>query len=85
MIQFLVSVQDRASSTFARPFVVPHRNIAVRDFTDEVNRVDPQNPLNKHPDDYDLYFLGEFDDSTGAISSDGISILVRGKDVVTVS
>ena len=57
MIQYIVSVQDRASQTFARPFVVPHRNIAIRDFTDEVNRVDPQNPLNKHPDDYDLYFL----------------------------
>jgi len=85
MIQYIVSVQDRASQTFARPFVVPHRNIAIRDFTDEVNRADPQNPLNKHPDDYDLSFLGEFDDSTGNIVCGDAFVLVRGKDALTVS
>jgi len=83
---FVVSVKDRASDVFNRPFFVPHRNIAVRDFTDEVNRVAADNQLNKHPDDFDLYLLGTFDDSTGAFLREGSpTVLVRAKDVITTS
>ena len=39
MILFVVCVKDRAADVFNRPFFVPHRNVAIRDFTDEVNRV----------------------------------------------
>lgn len=82
MLQFIVSVKDRAADVFNRPFFVPHRNVAVRDFTDEVNRADPNNPLHKHPDDFDLYVLGQFDDSTGTfIVEVSPTVLVRGKDV----
>ena len=82
---FVVSVKDRAAEVFNRPFFVPHRNVAVRDFTDEVNRAAADNPLNRHPDDFDLYLLGHFDDSTGAFLRDSSpTVLVRGKDVVTV-
>lgn len=86
MFHFVVSVKDRAADVFNRPFIVPHRNVAVRDFTDEINRADAQNPLNKHPDDFDLYLLGTFDDSVGTFTSaEGPTILVRGKDVVQSS
>ena len=51
MLQFVVSVQDRASGVFMRPFFVAHRNVAIRDFTDEVNRKADDNQLSKHPDD----------------------------------
>jgi hypothetical protein len=86
MWQFIVSVKDGAADVFSRPFFVPHRNVAVRDFTDEVNRPGSDNPLNKHPDDFDLYLLGQFDDSTGAFIREGSpTVLVRGKDVVQTS
>ena len=39
MLLFVVSIKDRAAEVFNRPAFVPHRNVAVRDFTDEVNRV----------------------------------------------
>lgn len=82
MLQFVVSVQDRASGVFMRPFFVPHRNIAIRDFTDEVNRKADDNQLSKHPDDFDLYLLGQFDDNTGVFTSEnGPVVLVRAKDV----
>lgn len=84
MLQFIVSVKDRAADVFNRPFFVPHRNVAVRDFSDEVNRSDASNPLNKHPDDFDLYVLGQFDDVTGEFLVETPSVLVRGKDVVKV-
>jgi len=86
MLQYIVSVKDRAAEVFNRPFFVPHRNVAVRDFTDEINRASADNPLNKHPDDFDLYLLGQFDDSNGAFIREGTpTVLVRGKDVVTSS
>lgn len=86
MLQFVVSVKDRAADVFNRPFFVPHRNVAVRDFTDEVNRAAPDNQLNKHPDDFDLYILGTFDDNTGAfLMEDAPTVLVRAKDVLVSS
>lgn len=82
MIHFVVSVRDRAAEVFNRPFFVPHRGVAVRDFTDEVNRDDSQNALNRHPDDFDLYLLGQFDDNSGVYTAEERPlVLVRGKDV----
>lgn len=85
MILFVVSVKDRAADVFNRPFFVPHRNVAIRDFTDEVNRVAGDNQLNKHPDDFDLYLLGEFNDSSGAFINNELQVLVRAKDVLQSS
>lgn len=83
MLQFVVSVKDRAADVFNRPFFVPHRNVAVRDFTDEVNRSAADNQLNKHPDDFDLYLLGTFDDGAGTFAmEDQPVVLVRAKDVI---
>ena len=85
MILFVVSVKDRAADVFNRPFFVPHRNVAIRDFTDEVNRAAGDNQLNKHPDDFDLYLLGEFDDARGEFINNQIQVLVRAKDVLQSS
>jgi len=78
---FVVSVKDRAADVFNRPFFVPHRNVAIRDFTDEVNRSAVDNQLNKHPDDFDLYLLGEFNDNTGEFVMVTPQVLVRAKDI----
>jgi len=85
MILFVVSVKDRAADVFNRPFFVPHRNVAIRDFTDEVNRAAGDNQLNKHPDDFDLYLLGEFDDTRGVFVNNEPQVLVRAKDVLQSS
>jgi len=85
MILFVVSVKDRAADVFNRPFFVPHRNVAIRDFTDEVNRVAGDNQLNKHPDDFDLYLFGEFDDARGVFLNNEPQVLVRAKDVLQSS
>lgn len=63
MIKFAFSVRDRATISFLDPFFVNHKGMAERMFADAVN--DPATPLNKHPEDYDLYELGTFDDGTG--------------------
>ena len=62
------AVKDSAAQTFGRFFQVPHANSAIRSFSHEVNRTpEPgsQNDLFSHPDDYELYQVGTFDDVSG--------------------
>jgi hypothetical protein len=68
MIQIIVSVKDRAAGAFGRPFFVPSVGLAIRSFSDEVNRSADDNQMNRHPDDFDLYELGTYDDETGIIT-----------------
>jgi len=82
MLHFVICVKDRAADVFNRPFFVPHRNVAIRDFTDEVNRVAADNQLNKHPDDFDLYLMGQFNDNTGEFLLAEPVLLVRAKDLL---
>ena len=65
MKMIVCSVKDRAAEAFARPMFVNSVGIAIRSFSDEVNRSADDNQLYNHSDDFDLYELGEFDDSTG--------------------
>lgn len=58
----VVTVNDRALGAFMRPFFAPNVAMARRSFTDEVNR--PDSEMNKHPEDYELHLLGEWDDGT---------------------
>lgn len=80
----IVVVKDRATEAFGQPFFVKHVNEALRSFADEVNR--DGSSLAAHPDDYDLYVVGEFDDQAGTVGvSDGPVIVARGKDLVRSS
>jgi hypothetical protein len=63
----IVSVRDSAADAFGRPYFVPSVGMALRSFTDEVNRASDDNPLNKHKKDFALYELGEYDDNTAQI------------------
>lgn len=81
MIRFVCSVVDQKIETFGLPIFVPHTGAAVRSFTDEVRRQGDDNQLNKHPEDFDLFLLGEFDDQTGELRSlPDPQRLVRGVD-----
>lgn len=59
----VVCIRDRAVDAFMQPWFVASVGAAVRAFSDEVNKAD--SPMNKHPDDYDLYEVAQFDDATG--------------------
>lgn len=61
----LCSVKDRAADAYARPMFVPSTGVAIRSFSDEINRKADDNQLYNHPDDFDLYEFGIFDDNSG--------------------
>ena len=78
----LCSVFDRAADAYARPMFVPSVGVAIRSFSDEVNRSDIDNQLFNHPDDFDLFELGEFDDNTGKFNLlEAPKLLSLGKQV----
>ena len=78
----VVSVYDSAMEAYMRPFYTPTEAMAIRSFSDEVNRKDENNPLSKHPTDYALHCLGEFDEDTGEFSKEGARPLARATDVI---
>lgn len=65
MKQQIMAVHDMAARAYCKPFFVPHLQMGVRTFTDACNS--PQSEVSKHPADYRLYHLGEYDDETGLI------------------
>lgn len=62
----IVALKDRATDTFGVPSFVPHLGGALRSFADEVNRKGEGNQLAAHPEDFDLFELGVYDDSKGS-------------------
>lgn len=66
MINHAYTVRDKAVGAFLPIFFVRSRGEAVRSFSDAVN--DPGKPFNKHAGDFDLWYLGTFDDATGALA-----------------
>lgn len=84
MKHVMVAVKDRAVDAYMKPMFVPHRNAAIRAFTDEVNRKESE--MNKHPEDYDMYFLGEWNENTGIMENEPVQpeLIARAQDLITL-
>lgn len=75
----IFSIRDSAMDAYARPFFVPSVAMAARGFRDEANRAEGE--ICKHPEDYELFELGEFDEDTGRFTNlDVPRSVVRGVD-----
>lgn len=61
----LCAVRDIKAEAFAPPFVVSARGMALRMFSDWCS--DPKTMIGRHPEDFQLYQLGYFNESTGFI------------------
>lgn len=83
MILQIYAVYDSAAGCFNRPFFLPSNGVAVRSFTDEVNRDAPDNSLFHHASDFVLHCFGSFDDNSGVFEiSPRPVIVVRAADVL---
>lgn len=76
----IVVVRDRAADCYGQPVFVQSLGSAVRSFQDEINK--EGTPFHSHPDDYDLYHCGEFDDESGLFNTGRPSQIAVGKDLV---
>ena len=81
MIHIACAVKDSAVQAFNRPFFVPTTAVATRSFTDEVNRNASDNQMFAHPDDFELWEVGRFDDESGVMAPVEQRCICRAKDV----
>jgi len=82
MLLVVCSIKDRAADAYGRPFYVPAVGVAIRSFQDEINRSAADNQMNQHPDDFDLFEFGTFDDNSGLFDLHDVpKLLSLGKQV----
>lgn len=77
----LYSVKDVKAASYFRPFPSVNDQVAIRDLKTLVNTNESE--VAKYPEDYELWFLGEFDEKTGVITSD-LKFLVNCADLKEV-
>lgn len=63
----IYSVRDAKAELFNQPFFKNTHGEAERAFREL--RQDPKSFINKYPDDFDLYYVGTYDDQTGKIDA----------------
>lgn len=68
MILQVFAVFDSKAGFFGNPFFDQKEGSAIRNFADAVNDTsNPNNMWNKHPEDFSLFCLGEFDNNSGEL------------------
>ncbi len=65
MVLFIVAVRDIKADCFGQPNFVPNLGSAIRAFGDQCND-EKAGVLYTHPEDFELYKLGTYDDSNGS-------------------
>lgn len=76
-------VRDSSADVFGVPMFLGSRGQAIRSFSDEVQRVADNNIMNRHPSDFELFFIGEFDDAQASFDLlPEPKSLIRGIDCV---
>lgn len=63
MLHEVYSVRDSKTEVFGSPFLQKSQGEAERSFQALTN--DPQTFVGKYPEDFDLYYLGRYDDNSG--------------------
>lgn len=82
MKKVILAVRDSAVRAFNNPFFVPTMEVGVRSFYDEVKRQGEDNQMARHPEDFELWCLGNYDDESGLFEqNEPVRLVARAKDV----
>jgi len=63
----LFSIRDQKGEIYNTPFFQKTHGEAERNFSQLVN--DSKSTVSQFPEDFDLYFIGSYDDQTGKLNS----------------
>lgn len=63
MIKKLFCTRDTAAQLYYPPMAKTTEQEAVRDFANIAKS--PNNPISQNPEDWDLFYIGEYDDNAG--------------------
>lgn len=62
MKKSILAVLDTVGGIYGNPFFSTNKNTGIRDFHHAAK--EPGSAINRSPEDYQLFYLGEFDDVT---------------------
>lgn len=74
----VVALYDTATTAFGQPIFVRALGEAIRSFIDECKN--KESALGKHPADYTLHHLSDFDENTGDFTASAKTQIARGAD-----
>ena len=74
------TIYDVASGTYMRPFYSAADGQAIRGFKDIAT--DATHEVGKHPEDYTLYRIGDFNTTTGQMKGEELEKLATGLEMV---
>jgi len=77
------TIYDVASGTYMRPFYSEADGQAIRGFKDISQ--DAEHEVGKHPEDYTLYRIGDFNTTTGKMTGEELEKLATGLEMVAES
>lgn len=80
----IFSVYDAKADSFGQPMFVVNEAVMFRMMKDEVLRGGADNLVAKHPQDFAVYLIGEFNDESGMICGDKPVIVFRCEAFVEV-
>lgn len=67
MILKVFAIYDSKAEAYLQPFFTSTIGMAIRSFEQAAN--DPQTQFHRHPADFTLFNIGEYDDETGTLVS----------------
>ena len=76
------SVFDKGIMAYMRPFFMQAHGQAIRGFEDLVR--DKDSDIGRHPEDYSLFYLGDFDDHSGELEKCEPMCLARAHELASV-
>lgn len=68
MIKKIYSIYDEKAAYYMQPFFLNQDAEAIRAIADLIDK--PDHPFAKHPQDYTLFGLGEYDELNGTFTTD---------------
>lgn len=78
----MITLFDAKAAAYNVPQFVQSIGGAIRSFSDEINRQDPNNVLFNHPSDFLLFEMGSYDDSDATIETlDTMRLIASGADL----
>lgn len=65
MIHYMFAILDLKAGMYSPPYLAPSRGSGIRMFGDAVTA--PESAMAKHPEDYELYEVGMYDDGDASL------------------
>lgn len=75
------AVYDEKARSYGGPIIHPEIGVAIRSFTAAIKN--PQSFLNQFPEDYSLYSIGTYDETSGKlVSYPEPQFIIRASDII---